>query len=303
MVALLTLNVRGRLEEYFELQDGNFDKKEVGKYPTMDKGHFTCNRDLTSIWNISQYAVMCHRKGGKDTKSTKPTEFEFLELDFHKHHQNDNAFVLDDGTLITYWEPLEGIIKIIAFKSNENGKIEISSEDSFADTNKPSFCPVCNNQVSDFIHYEEEITYRLRGIVKVKTTYEHEDCQDPGEVPVSYSEIQTDTSPPIQQYLAAPEQAEWNGYKTDEDSFDLGDRGTLVCTRKWKNNQSTWDFQSPQARTVGLKSKEILGITNTFNTNSNVTVSNKSLEDRVGFLETVISDIQGTLQNLMDRLP
>jgi len=303
MVALLTLDKGGILEEYFELPDGNFDKKEVGKYPKIQHSNFTCNSDLTSIWNISKYAVMCHRKGGKDTKSTKPTEFEFLELDFHKHDQKDNAFVLDDGTLITYWESLEGIIKIIAFKSNENGKIEISSEDSFADTNKPSFCPACNNQVPDFIQYEEEITYRLRGIVKVITTYGHDDCMDPGEVPVSYSEIQTDTSPPIQQYLAAPEQAEWSGDMTDEDSFDLGDRGTLVCTRKWNGNQSTWDFQRPQASTVGLKDRNILGITNTFNTNSNVTVSNTSLEDRVGFLETVISDIQGTLQNLMDRLP
>ena len=178
MVAFLTFDTKNRLEEYFKMPDSNFDKKTVVTYKRLSNGKSTCNRDLTSIWSISNSAVICHREGGKNTKSTKPTEFDFLGLNHQVHSEANNAFVLDDGTLITYWENHEGIIKIIAFKSNEDGAIQIRSENSFDDTEIPSFCPGCKKEVPDFVVGSVDIRYKQRGIVMVSTEYFHDDCMD-----------------------------------------------------------------------------------------------------------------------------
>ena len=308
MLIFTTLNKGGVLEEYFENKDGTFSKKKVNSY--KGKGKFVCNSELSSIWSINSYGFQCLMTAGKDTNSKGETRFDSLRLGDHKDHKDHKdckdfkmAIVLDGGELVTYWrQPLgqqNEELEIIVFESDEHGRISVKSKESYLPDTELK-CKDCVNTIAP-PKYSLEFRFVQDGIIEAKQYIHCEDCTDGF---YSYFVIKTDTLPAVRQ--PSSEEQIYSKAEEEQKEFDLGDRGTLVC-KKSKKPESKWNFEDPEKTTVGLPKDKILAIVigeqATSYSSKRKTVSNRSLEERVSNLESVISDLQGTLHNLMARLP
>ena len=302
MLIFTTLNSGGVLEEYFENKDGTFSNKKVNSYSKVSSGKIVCNSELSSIWSISSKGLQCLRTAGKDTNSKKKTPFVSIDLENHEHWKK--AIVLDGGELVTYWIQEKGhvkALKIIVFESDEHGKISVKSED------KESYLPDTELKCKDCVNtiappkYSLEFSFVQDGIIEVE---QHIFCDHCSDGYFSYFVIKTDTLPAVRQ--PSSEEKKYSKVEEEQKEFDLGDRGTLVC-KKSKKPGSNWNFDNPGKTTVGLTKNKILAIVigeqATSYSSKRKTVSNRSLEERVSNLESVISDLQGTLHNLMARLP
>jgi hypothetical protein len=298
MLIFTTLNNGGVLEEYFENKDGTFSKKKVNSY-SIGQGKIVCNSELSSIWSINSNGVKCLMAAGKDTKSPNETRFVSWGLEGNKNWKK--AIVLDGGELITYWIQKDEL-EIIVFESNEDGRISRKSKESGRlDTELK--CEVCDNTNGNQIKDSHSYKFVQDGIIQAEKITHCDNCEDGY---YSYSVIKTDTLPAEKQPFG--KESKYNEWKVEEElkEFDLGDRGTLVC-KKSKAPQSKWSFDPPGKTTVGLPNNTFLAIVKreqaTSDSSKSKTVSNRSLEERVSNLESVISDLQGTLHNLMARLP